>query len=206
MISPKRARIATTAFFFISGFGFSTWASRIPAIQDKLNLSDAGLGSALFAMPLGLMLTLPVTGFLLQRFSSRTIMFGGAILFNVMLSLIGFVTAPWQLVVALFFFGSSRNLMNISLNAQSVGVQALYERSIITTFHGVWSIAGFAGAAVGSLMVSSDIDPSFHFFLAGAALIGVGFWAVKDTIPQPPSDKDEKKALFCPTAPSLSLA
>lgn len=198
MISPKRARIATTIFFFISGFGFSTWASRIPAMQQRLDLSDAALGSVLFALPLGLMLTLPVTGYLLQRFSSRTIMFAGAVLFNLMLCMIGFSTSSWQLIVALFFFGSSRNLMNISLNAQSVGVQSLYDRSIITTFHGVWSIAGFAGAAAGSLMVSADISPSVHLLIAGGLMIVLGCYAVRDTLPQPPSAKDEKKSFILP--------
>ncbi len=167
-------------------------------MQQRLDLSDAALGSVLFALPLGLMLTLPVTGYLLQRFSSRTIMFAGAVLFNLMLCLIGFSTSSWQLIIALFFFGSSRNLMNISLNAQSVGVQSLYDRSIITTFHGVWSIAGFAGAAAGSLMVSADISPSVHLLIAGGLMIALGCYAVRDTLPQPPSAKDEKKSFILP--------
>ncbi len=198
MISPKRARIAIALFFFISGFGFSTWASRIPAIQQNLRLSDAALGSVLFALPLGLMLTLPVTGLLLQRFSSRTIMMAGAILFNLMLSLIGFATGIWQLVIILFFFGSSRNFLNIAMNAQSIGVQALYSRSIITTFHGIWSIAGFAGAAVGSLMVTADISPSYHLLTTGLLLVVLGFFAFPGSIPQPPSSSGGRTSFILP--------
>ena len=75
--------------------------------------------------------TVPVPGFLLRRFSSRYVMLGGALLFNIMLCLVGFVDQTWQLVAGLFCFGSARNLFNISANAQSLGVKALYSKSII---------------------------------------------------------------------------
>ncbi|MFA9191867.1 hypothetical protein AAGV28_10870 [Flavobacterium sp. FZUC8N2.13] len=60
--SPKGYRLATTIFFFVSGFGYSSWASRIPAIKEQLNLSEAEFGAVLFAFPIGLMLTMPFTG------------------------------------------------------------------------------------------------------------------------------------------------
>src|SRR5919206_2531880 len=100
-VSPQKIRIATAVFFFVSGFGYSTWASRVPAIQQRLHLNEAQLGATLFALPVGLMLTLPVTGTLLSRYSSRNILLIGTLLFNGMLSLLGFVTQTWQLVVVL---------------------------------------------------------------------------------------------------------
>src|ERR1700761_7160623 len=110
-ISPMRARIMVTIFFFVSGFGFSTWASRIPTIQQQLHLNEAQLGVVLFALPIGLMTTLPVTGVLLSRRDSRKIMMIGAIFFNLMLCGIGFATQTWELVIALVCFGSARILM-----------------------------------------------------------------------------------------------
>lgn len=198
MDSRQRIRIAVALFFFVSGFGFATWASRIPAIQTKLNLSDASLGSILFSLPLGLILTLPVTGMLLQKYSSKYIMFTGALAFNAMLAFIGFASQPWHLAVALFLFGSSRNLMNISVNAQSIGVQALYDTSIITTFHGIWSVAGFLGAATGSLMVAFDFPPSIHFFISGLAMIIVCFIGLPNTLNEKPNKKEGSKSFILP--------
>ena len=77
-----QARWAIGWFFFVSGFGFATWASRIPTIQRQLGLNEAELGGVLLAMPAGLLLTLPVTGPLLRRFSSRQVMLVGALLYN----------------------------------------------------------------------------------------------------------------------------
>ncbi|SFD76144.1 Fucose permease [Chitinophaga sp. CF118] len=196
MDSPRAARIAITIFFFISGFGFSSWASRIPDIQHKLNLNEAQLGSILFALPLGLILTLPVTGILLQRYSSRNIMMVGALVFNLMLALIGFASTSWQLVIVLFCFGCSRNLMNISMNAQSIGVQTLFSKSIITTFHGVWSLAGFGGALIGLLMVNLTVPTSWHFLAVGLSMVVLGFFAFPTSLHQPPSTSSGKRLIL----------
>jgi MFS family permease len=194
--SPVKARIATAVFFFVSGFGFSTWASRIPTIQKNLHLNEAQLGAVLFALPAGLMLTLPVTGYLLRRFSSRYIMLFGAVLFNIMLCLVGFTNATWQLAIVLFFFGSSRNLFNISANAQSIAVQKLYSKSIIATFHGIWSVAGFAAAAVGTLMVSLSVPPSWHLLVAALLLTSLCLLFFKTNVHQLPQPHEKKKATF----------
>ena len=194
-IPPRTARIATAGFFFISGFTYATWASRIPSIQQQMHLNEAQLGAVLFALPAGLMGMLPVTGFLLRRFSSRNVMLAGALFFNIMLASLGFVTHTWQLVFVLFCFGASRNLFNISLNAQSLGVQALYNRYIIAVFHGIWSVAGFGGAALGTLAVSLNLAPSWHFLLVSiplTALVAVFYPRTLHQLPAP----HERKSRF----------
>ncbi|WP_375434717.1 MFS transporter [uncultured Hymenobacter sp.] len=193
--TAQRARIAIALFFFLSGFGFSTWASRIPTIQHQLGLDEAQLGGVLFALPMGLMLTLPVTSILLQRFNSRQVMLAGAVLYNVALALLGFAQETWQLVALLFCFGSSRNLLNISVNAQSVGVQALYDRSIIASFHGVWSVAGFAAAAVGTGLVAAGVVPKYHFVVVAVVLTAVAVYFFPSTLDIPP-DPEKRKAGF----------
>jgi MFS family permease len=186
-ISPFRVRVAVAMFFFVSGFGFATWASRIPIIQHRLGLNEAQLGAVLLALPAGLMLTLPVTGQLLQRFSSRQVMLAGAVLYNLALGLLGFAAHTWQLAVLLFCFGCSRNLLNLSVNAQSVGVQALYPRSIIATFHGIWSVAGFAAAGIGTLLIKNDVPTTTHFVAVATVLTSVAFVFFSGTLPVPPS-------------------
>lgn len=179
-------------FFFVSGFGFFTWGSRIPTIQQEMHLNNEQLGIVLFALPIGLMTTLPVTGVLLSRFDSRRVMIIGAVLFNAMLCAIGFATKVWQLVPALFFFGVSRNLLNISVNAQSIGVQALYDRSIIARFHAVWSLAGMSAAALGYVMVSSSVSPAWHFLVVGVLLTVLCVYAYPGSLHQQPSPRQRR--------------
>jgi MFS family permease len=168
-------RTATLVYFFLSGFGYSTWASRIPAIQQQLHINEAQLGTALLAAPIGILVTVPFTSNLLNKYSSKSIMIFGAVFYNVMLALLAFTKQPWQLWIVLFGFGSSRNLLNLSMNAQGVEVQRLYENSIVTSFHAVWSMAGFAGAAVGYAFVASGLSLTTHLVSVSIMLLILSF-------------------------------
>ncbi|PVD53834.1 MFS transporter [Terrimonas sp.] len=161
-------RIGVSTFYFIQGITFATWASRIPDIQKALNLSDGLLGSVLFALPVGQITAMALSGYLVSRFGSKKILSIAACLYPAVLLLLGSVTSLWQLVGALFFFGICGNLSNISLNTQGVGVERLYRRSIMASFHGVWSMAGFAGGLISAYMVADNIPVFTHFCIVYA--------------------------------------
>ncbi|MEP7319727.1 MAG: MFS transporter [Panacibacter sp.] len=168
--SPRPARIAVSSFFFISGLCFATWTARIPDIQHHIGLSKSELGSVLFASPIGSMLCLPLAGWLVTSFGSRACLVIGSFIYALVLCSIGIVNTTWELVAALFFFGVAGNLMNISVNTQAVGVEAQYKRSIMASFHGLWSLAGFSGGAIGTLMVAQHISPLIHFIIVAVLI------------------------------------
>jgi MFS family permease len=204
--SPRNLRIGCAVFFFISGFGYSSWASRIPSVQQQLHLNEAQLGSLLFALPIGLMFTMPITGRLLSHYTSRSIMLFGALMFNVVLFFLGLGTQAWQFAIILFGFGSARNLLNLSVNAQSVGVQSLYKKSVITTFHGIWSLAGFAGAAVGYLMVRLSVGLFYHLGAISILLCAASIYFYPYTFYQKPKPVERKPFLILPDKHLLKFA
>jgi MFS family permease len=170
---PRRAhRIAVSAFFFLAGLCFASWASRIPNIQLKLHLDNAALGAVLLGLPTGLMVSLPLAGWLVAKFGSRPIALSAALLYAATLPVLGLVTEVWQLVLCLFVFGMGGNLLNISINTQAIGTEALYGRTIMASYHGLWSLAGFSGAALGTLFISLGWLPWEHFLvITGLALL-----------------------------------
>lgn len=190
-------RIGVSTFYFIQGLSFATWASRIPDIKDALHLSDGALGSILFALPLGQLAAMALSGFLVSRFGSRRILSIAACLYPAVLLLLGSVTAAWQLVLALLFFGICGNLSNISLNTQGVGVERLYRRSIMASFHGVWSMAGFAGGVISTYVVAKHIPPFTHFCIIYAIAFLLMLFARKFMLPRDAhSGEKEKKKVF----------
>ncbi len=162
--------------FFLAGLTFASWASRIAAIQQKLNLSDAALGGVLFTLPVGLMVSLPFSGWIITRIGSRKLLLISLPLYAVTLACLGLAHNTLQLIITLFFFGFFSNAMNIAVNTQAVATEKLYGKPIMASFHGLWSLAGFAGAAIGTLMIGYGIDPAVHFsiilvlVLAGVAV------------------------------------
>jgi MFS family permease len=173
-INTRIYRIAISIFFFVAGLTFATWASRIPDIKEKLQLSDAGLGVVLFALPVGQILSLPISAWLISRFSSRTVTISTAVLYPLTLVLLATAASTFQLVIGLFFFGFWANSLNIAVNTQAIAVEKFYGRSIMASFHGLWSLACFAGAAIATFFVSKDISPLIHFslvFIASGILV-----------------------------------
>jgi MFS family permease len=194
-VHPRVHRIAVSVFFFIAGLTFSSWASRIPDIKEKLQLTEAGLGSVLFALPVGLMCSLPLSGWLVSKFGSRRIVIASAMVYPFILLMLALAATTFQLILALFFFGLFANFVNIAMNTQAVGVEGLYRRSIMASFHGLWSLAGFTGAAIGTLFVSQGISPLTHFimiWIASGLLILVSY---KSTLPSS-ADVKSKQPIF----------
>jgi MFS family permease len=169
--SARAHRIAVSAFFFMHGLCFSSWASRIPDIQARLGLSESGLGAVLFALPVGFFMALPMSGWLIDKFGSRTVVIPSAVLYSVSLACIGASPDRLLLVISLLTFGLAANLLNISINTQAVIVESLYRKKILAAFHGVWSVAGFAGAAIGTFMIGRAVLPLNHFIFIGITLV-----------------------------------
>ena len=208
--SARSYRIATTIFFFISGFGYSTWASRIPAFQQMLHLNEKQLGYLLLAAPIGVLVTVPFTGKLLSAYSSKSITLFGAVFYNIVLGLLAFTTQIWQLAVILFLFGSSRNLLNLSMNAQAVEIQNLYDRSIMTSFHGLWSMAGFAGAAVGyvfTTFISSTAESlHYHFLVVSIVLMIFSLVCYRYLYYKKPEVKEKRPLFSLPDKPLIKFS
>lgn len=161
---PKKTlRIAVGAMFFMAGLCFASWASRIATIQQNLNLSDAALGGVLFALPVGLMCSLPFSGWAITKIGSRKLLIAALIVYAIALVTLGLAQNTFQLIICLMVFGFSSNSVNIAVNTQAVAAEELYQKPILASFHGIWSLAGFTGAGIGTYMIGSHIIPLHHF-------------------------------------------
>lgn len=169
----NRVRFAVASFYFGKGLCFASWASRIPDIKTSLHLSDAQLGSILFALPVGQLVIMPFSGKIITRFGSKNILIAAVIFYLISLTNLGLATKPWHLALGLFFFGIGGNLTNIAVNTQAVYTEKLFKRTIMSSFHGVWSFAGFIGAIVGLGMLALQLTPYQHFLLIFILVAGI---------------------------------
>ena len=186
-ISREAHRMAVGALFFLLGLCFATWASRIPSIQQRMGISEAGLGGVLLAIPLGQLLSLPLAGWLVAKEGSRKVVLWGVLLYAAALLGLGWASNLYQLLPGLVLFGVGGNLTNISVNTQAVGVERLYKhKPIMASFHGLWSLAGFVAAAVGSFMVGHAVPPGVHFvfialFIVAGLAVSAGHTVREDS-------------------------
>ena len=174
--SKKVYRVAVGSLFFLLGFCSATWASRIPGIQQSLGISDSFLGIILFALPVGSMLSLSFAGRLVTQWGSKKVAVGALLSYAALLCGIGLVQSVPVLIAVLVFFGMAGNTANIAINTQAVGVENRYGRNIMASFHGIWSLAGFTAAGIGTVMMGRNVLPQYHF-IGSAALALAGLAA-----------------------------
>lgn len=193
----KRTRLAVTLYFFSMGLVFASWASRIPDIKTKLHLNDAIFGTILFSLPVAQFLMMTFSGKLVTKFGSRKVALFALPLYAIGLTNIGLVNAGWQLALALFSFGIAGNLCNISINTQGVSAERLYERPIMASFHGGWSLAGFTGALIGLIMINLNIMPYLHF-ISVISIVAIIIWFNHNFLlrGKPDISEDEPKRRF----------
>ncbi|MEO5603200.1 MAG: MFS transporter [Cyclobacteriaceae bacterium] len=161
----NRQRIFLSVFFFLSGFCFSSWASRIPTIKTTFDYNEAQLGTILLCMPVASLVGLPFSGWLVSRFDSRIPLAGGFVLLSIATFAIGFANTTPLLIAAISLLSFSFRILNISLNTQAITLQNLFERKINGSFHGLWSTGGIAGVGFSTLLVGLGVTMDYHLLV-----------------------------------------
>lgn len=166
---PRSARLAVAVVFFVSGAGIANWVARIPAIQQKLGLSNSALGVALLGTAVGSLLAMPTTGWLIARVGSRPVTKLAALAYCMALPLPTLAPNLPLLTSALMVVGALFGALDVAMNAQAIAVEQRYRLPIMSSFHGLYSVGGMVGAACGGLVASLGVNPKAH--LLGTALL-----------------------------------
>lgn len=169
--SLKRIRLAVFILYFCQGFAFSSWASRIPDIKTSLGLNDAAWGTVLLMIPIGQICGMTLSGFLVSKLGSKRILPIALIGYAIMLISIGLSQNEYTLIISLIIFGFFGNFCNISINTQGVNIESKYNKPIMASFHGGWSLAGLTGASIGLLMSYIKLTPAYHFMIVSIIIM-----------------------------------
>ncbi|WP_163510700.1 MFS transporter [Fodinicola acaciae] len=166
----RKARWAVNGYFFVMGTVAATWAVRIPDIKAGLGIDKSQLSFALLAFGIGSIFCIPFVGRLVDRFSSRAVCVPAGLLACVVLMLPALAPTYFWLVVGLFCFGAVFNSLDVGMNAHAVEVERAYGRPIMTSFHAVFSVGGFAGSLFGGALAALGV-PALPTFAAGTVLM-----------------------------------
>lgn len=198
----NRIRIAVSLFYFCQGLAFSSWASRIPTLKENLQLTEAQLGTILLMLPIGQLITMALSGKLVTIYGSANVLRIVSIVYAIILCTIGLANNLYQLGGILFAFGVVGNMCNIAVNTQGVAAEKIFEKSIMSSFHGAWSIAGFTGALIGLLTMNIGIDTLPHFIII-LFLIIINTLVNHKYLIQGKAEQKDKKSFF--SRPEKSL-
>jgi predicted MFS family arabinose efflux permease len=172
--TPPALSAATRAVYvaFIgSGFGFASWAARIPQLRDALQASPATLGLVLLAVAAGSLVALPLAGVIVTRFgAARTVASMALVLsLGLLLVAVGYRFGIPPVVAGLFLIGFGNGAWDVGMNVHGAEVEQRLGRPIMPRFHAGFSVGTVAGALVGAAMVALHVSLLPH--LIGAAIV-----------------------------------
>jgi MFS family permease len=188
----SRARVALTAVFAADGFVFASWATRIPDVQDRLDLSESVLSLALLSIAIGAFVAGPAFGWLSGRIGSdHAVTAAGACMFAG-LPLLALAPNLALLCAAGLVFGSGFGGLNVTMNAHALVLERMAGRPILSGFHAGFSGGGLLGAGGSALMARAGVDARVHLLivaLAGAALMVATFRPLATSGPPEPAPR-----------------
>ncbi len=202
---PVRSRVAVSVFFFVNGVVLASWVPHIPAVKARHGISDGTLGLVLLSMALGAVFALPLAGWLVGRAGSRRMTSASGLAFCLALPLPLVSPDLVLLSLSLVLLGACNATLDVSMNAQAVVVEAGYRRAIMSSFHGVFSLGGLAGAAIAGAVMALGVPALAHVVtISAASVIALGScrrWLV----PSASRDRHPERVFARPTGVLLGL-
>lgn len=199
----RKTAVAVAALFFTNGAAFASWAPRIPELADRIGVDLAGLGITLLMMGVGGLAGTGPAGRLIDRFGSRRVAVGGAVIVSLAVSMMGLAQSPVTLGLVLVVVGGSDVTADLGMNAQAVSVQ-VRGSSAINRLHGLWSIGTVAGGAIGATVAGAGISIESHLLTVGVLMAGVALAAnrwLTDVVAPAPAESETGR----PTRPMVLL-
>lgn len=179
----RRARLAVSALFLTNGALFANILPRYPEIKSALGLDNVGYGLAIAAFPAGAIAAGLLAAVLIRRFGSARIAVIGTILTS--LGLLSAALAPSGLLfaVALLVGGACDAITDVAQNAHGLRVQRRFGRSIINSFHAIWSIGAVLGGGMAAVAIALQLPLGVHLGISTAVFGIVALIALRFCLP-----------------------
>ncbi|QNQ10050.1 MFS transporter [Sphingomonas alpina] len=159
-------RLATRLAFLVAGFVMACWAPLVPAAKMRAGVNEAELGMLLLCLGIGSILAMPVTGIVSARIGSRPMILLGGVGISLVLPLLAIASSPALLGMALLLFGASLGTIDVAANAHAVEVEKAAGTPLMSGFHALFSVGGFAGAGLTTSLLALSVAPLLATIIA----------------------------------------
>ncbi len=194
---------ATRIVFFITGFGSSAWAALVPFAKARADISDGALGLLLLCLGIGSVITMPISGACAAKFGCRRTMIAAGLVIATTLPLLATLAAVPALVATLMLFGAGLGAVEVAMNIQAIIVERASGRSMMSGFHGLFSLGGIAGAGGMAALLTSGASPLTATLCVSAGILAA--LAISATHLLPYGAKNEGPAFAIPRGSVLLL-
>lgn len=183
VVPGRLEQMSTRIAFFIAGFGIAAWAPLVPYAKARAGLDEATLGLLLLCLGAGSILAMPISGILATRYGCRRVFSAGTVLIYLALPLLATVSSVPLLIATLFLFGAGLGAVDSTVNLQAVIVERASGRTMMSGFHGLFSVGGIAGAAGVSALLALGLTPLWAIAVVIALILAALIKAAPHLLP-----------------------
>lgn len=195
--AERQARTAVAVLFFTNGALFANLLPRFPQIKADLGIGNAAYGLAVAAFPTGAIVAGLAAGALIRRYGSGRVAVAGTVLTGIGVLAAGLSGSVVLFATALLLAGAMDAITDVAQNAHGLRVQRRYGRSIINSFHAIWSIGAVTGGSMAAGAIALDLSLGQHLLISAvvfgiAACVALRFCLTgPDTEPDAEAVKEE---------------
>ena len=173
MIRPDSAaaRLSTRLAFWVAGFGVSAWAPLVPYAKQRLHLDDDALGLLILCLGMGSVAAMVRAGPLCGRYGCKPVILVGGLCMALALPALALADSLWLMAIALLVFGGALGSLDVGMNVQSVVVEHGAGRPMISGFHALFSVGGFSGAALVTVLLSHGVTPAMATVVCSGLMV-----------------------------------
>lgn len=182
-----------SALFLTNGALFANILPRYPEIKSALGLDNVGYGLAIAAFPAGAIAAGLLAAVLIRRFGSARIAVIGTILTAIGLLSASLAPSALLFAAALLIGGASDAITDVAQNAHGLRVQRRYGRSIINSFHAIWSIGAVLGGGMAAAAIALQLPLGVHLSISSAVFAVVALVALRLCLPGRDEEDDAEK-------------
>ncbi|GAA5034631.1 MFS transporter [Microbacterium fluvii] len=175
-------RTAIFTIFAVTGLGFASWASRLPAVKQELATDDFGIGVLLFVAGAASIVGLTLANIIVARWGARRGMLVTLLSFGIGVAVAGlgvqFAHSYALTAVGLAFMGLGMSATDVMMNVEAAAVEQAFGRTLMPLFHAFFSIGTVIGAGVGIAMAAWGVGVAWHLWAAAAIVLLAGLGAL----------------------------
>lgn len=176
-------RTAIFTIFFVTGLGFASWASRLPAVKNDLGITDLEIGVLLFVAGAASIVGLSLANVIVVRWGARRGMIATIIAFSLGLIVVGLGVQFFQsyaiTAVGLGLMGIGMSATDVMMNVEAAAVEQAFERTLMPLFHAFFSIGTVVGAGIGVAMAAWNIGVAWHLWGIGVLVLAAGLLSLR---------------------------
>ncbi|MBG0832261.1 MFS transporter [Planomonospora sp. ID67723] len=181
----RTARNGAILTFVLGGLMCGSITVRLPALSDKLGLSEASISASLLAWSLGALVTMQSMRGVMTRFGSRSILRVAAPLCAVTLAMLALAPSFPLLLVASVLFGLAFGALDIAMNAQGSTVERAHGLPLMNGMHAGWCVGAISAGLLGTAAIAAGLSFTAHLALVALVSLPAAAMLSRTYLPDP---------------------